>query len=151
MILFMLFNIHVQTLVPSLQMKTAACYYHRRQEITLIHSQLTLRCLAVLPPFRCIYHRGSEQKSSGFFPLPISPNLSYRSAGLKVHLFQLANDLFWAVWKISVSVSSGVEKFERWCWGECKINKPIREWWHDICRLCSHSARAGWLGAAVKR
>lgn len=33
------------------------------------------------------------------FPLSISPNLLYRSVGLKVHLFQLANDLFWAVGK----------------------------------------------------
>lgn len=33
------------------------------------------------------------------FSLPISPNLLYRSVGLKVHIFQLANDLFWAVGK----------------------------------------------------
>lgn len=33
------------------------------------------------------------------FPFSISSNLLYRSVGLKVHLFQLANDLFWAVGK----------------------------------------------------
>jgi len=32
-------------------------------------------------------------------PLSISPNILYRSVGLKVHLFQLANDLFRAVGK----------------------------------------------------
>lgn len=33
------------------------------------------------------------------FPFSTSPYLLYRSVGLKVHLFQLANDLFWAIGK----------------------------------------------------
>lgn len=33
------------------------------------------------------------------FPFSASPYLLYRSVGLKVHLFQLANDLFWAIGK----------------------------------------------------
>lgn len=45
--------------------------------------------------------------------------------------------------EISVSVSSGGEKFERWCQGESKIDKPIRRRRHDVCRLCSR-----FLGAA---
>lgn len=60
---------------------------------------------------RGIYHQNAEEKTNslfymdlwcrllGIFPLSISPNLLYRSVGLKVHLFQLANDLFWAVGK----------------------------------------------------
>lgn len=75
-----------------------------------IHHKLFIAWLLSLL-FSCIYHQGAEQKANSLFhvrfllqvvrifPLSIFPNLLYRSARLKVHLFQLANDLFWAVGK----------------------------------------------------
>lgn len=62
-----------------------------------IHNYLFVAWLLSLPFVAFIIRL--QSKVVRIFPLPISPNLSYRSVGLKVHLFQLANDLFWAVGK----------------------------------------------------
>lgn len=74
------------------------------------HKHFIVQLLSLL--LSCIHQQRAQHKTNlffffsflhrlvlGFFPLSISPNLLYRSVGLKVHLFQLANDLFWAVGK----------------------------------------------------
>lgn len=89
---------------------TAAYYYH--PDIILIYLPQTSRCPAVSPP-TCLYlssGHGTKDKLcllftdlcwrlSWIFAFSASPYLLYRSVGLKVHLFQLANDLFWAIGK----------------------------------------------------
>lgn len=71
----------------------------------IYHKHFTAKLLSFVQS--CIYHQSAEHNTNSLFfyvdlwcrlfrifPLSISPNLLYRSVGLKVHLFQLANDLF---------------------------------------------------------
>ena len=103
-------NYTVKSLVVSLKMKTPAQLYAiippDEKWFSHIHRKLFLaRPFPSLPPVyslkkaNSLSHMPFLLQVVRIFPFSNSPNLSYRSVGLKVHLLQLANDLFWAVGK----------------------------------------------------
>lgn len=145
---------------------TAACYYHPR--IKILSSYIYHKHFS--SPSCCPSHSvafvigATEQKGdclspphtdSGaaqfLFPLSIPPNLSYGSVGLKVHLFQLANDLFWAVGKYLSQLVLVLKSLRDGAEGSAKSINLSENGDMIYAGWVAHSARAEGLGTGTKR
>lgn len=145
---------------------TAACYYHPRIKILfsyIYHKHFIAQLLSL--PLGCICHRSDRTKrrlsflpptrtpgaARFLFPLSIPPNLPYGSVGLKVHLFQLANDLFWAVGKYLSQLVLVLKSLRDGAEGSAKSINLSENGDMIYAGWVAHSAGAEGLGTGTKR